>query len=98
MKKVLKVKATAKIRVHSNSEIEIQKIYQKIARYYTDYNSDKLKVNPVFKAVLGKTRLVSQPTISRFNNGLDKDNIKDFQVINSNYYIEFILLRCLIRY
>lgn len=78
----LKVKDNAKFRVHSNPDIAIQKIYQNIAGYHTDDNADELTIDPAFKAVLGKESLASQPTISRFNNRLDKDNLRDFQLIN----------------
>lgn len=78
----LKVKDNAKFRVHSNSDIAIQKIYQNIAGYHTDDNSDELTIDPAFKAVLGKESLASQPTLSRFNLRLDKDNMKQFQCIN----------------
>ena len=58
------VKDSAKFRFHSNSDIAIQKIYQNIAGYHTDDNADELISDPAFKAVLGKTKLASQPTIS----------------------------------
>ncbi|MGL4453579.1 MAG: transposase [Sarcina sp.] len=72
----------AKFRTHSNEDILIQKIYQHIARYHTDDSSDELKNEPVFKTILDKEVLPSQPTISRFNNRLDVDSIKDFELIN----------------
>ena len=36
----------------------------------------------VFKAVLGKSALASQPTVSRFFNRMDEDTLKQFQEIN----------------
>ena len=80
----LTVKDSAKFRFHSNSDIAIQKIYQNIAGYHTDDNADELISDSAFKAVLGKTKLASQPTISRFNNRLDRDNLHHFQSINQN--------------
>lgn len=82
IKKNLIVKDTAKFRIHTNSDIAIQKIYQNIAGYHTDDNADELTIDPAFKAVLGKSALASQPSISRYNNRLDKDNIKQFEAIN----------------
>lgn len=82
IRETLKVKDSAKFRVHSNSDIAIQKIYQNIAGYHTDDNADELNVDPAFKAVLGKDSLASQPTLSRFNLRLDMDNVKQFQCIN----------------
>jgi len=77
-----KVKDTAKFRIHSNSDIVIQKIYQHISGYHTDDNADELTIDPAFKAVLGKCNLASQPTLSRFNSRLDMDNVKQYQNIN----------------
>ncbi|MEG2354325.1 MAG: transposase, partial [Clostridium sp.] len=79
---ILRVKDKAKFRIHSNSDIAIQKIYQNIAGYHTDDNADELTTDPAFKSVLGKEALASQPTISRFNSRLDVDNAKQFQFIN----------------
>lgn len=83
IQEILMVKDTAKFRVHSNSDIAIQKIYQNIAGYHTDDNADELTIDPAFKAVLGKDSLASQPTLSRFNLRLDLDNVKQFQSINA---------------
>lgn len=77
IQETLKVKDNAKFRVHSNSDIAIQKIYQNIAGYHTDDNADELTIDPAFKAVLA-----SQPTLSRFNLRLDSDNVKQFQSAN----------------
>lgn len=82
IKENLIVKDTAKFRIHTNSDIAIQKIYQNIAGYHTDDNADELTIDPAFKAVLGKSALASQPSISRYNNRLDNDNIKQFEAIN----------------
>lgn len=82
IQETLKVNDAAKFRVHSNSDIAIQKIYQNIAGYHTDDNADELNIDPVFKAVLGKDSLASQPTLSRFNLRLNMDNVKQFQWIN----------------
>ena len=38
--------------------------------------------DPVFKAVLGKSALASQPTVSRFFNRMDEDTLKQFQEIS----------------
>ncbi|MGL5086721.1 MAG: IS1380 family transposase [Clostridium sp.] len=82
IKENLIVKDSAKFRTHTNSDIAIQKIYQNIAGYHTDDNADELTIDPAFKAVLGKSALASQPSLSRYNNRVDKDNIKQFESIN----------------
>lgn len=82
IQETLKVKDNAKFRVHSNSDIAIQKIYQNIAGYHTDDNADELIIDPAFRSVLGKGSLASQPTLSRFNLRLGMENVKQFQSAN----------------
>ena len=69
-------------RNHRNEDILLQKIYQGIAGYTTDDNSDELRYDPALTTILGKKSLASQPTISRFNNNLDKENLRQFNKIN----------------
>ena len=47
-----------------------------IAGYFEDDSSDELTNDPVFKAVLNKKTLASQPTISRFYNRMDKCSLR----------------------
>ena len=72
----------AKFRIHSNVDIILQKIYQHIAGYHGDDDADELRNEPVFKAILNKKSLASQPTISRLNNRLNIDTIKQLEKIN----------------
>ena len=53
-----------------------------IAGYFEYYSSDELTNDPVFKAVLNKDTLASQPTISRFYNRMDEDSLNQFLSIN----------------
>ena len=53
-----------------------------MAGYFEDDASDELTNDPVFKAVLEKSALASQPTVSRFFNRMDEDTLKQFQEIN----------------
>ena len=55
-------------RKHKNEDILLQKIYQLIAGYTTDDNSDELRYDPALTTILDKNALASQPTISRFNS------------------------------
>ena len=48
----------------------------------TDDASDELKVAPVFKEILKTEKLASQPTVSRWNNELDKNTFKMMDCIN----------------
>ena len=51
-------------------------IYMIIAGYFEDDASDELTNDPIFKAVLEKPVLASQPTVSRFFNRMDNDTLK----------------------
>ena len=53
-------------------------IYMIIAGYFEDDASDELTNDPVFKAVLNKAALASQPTISRFHNRMNEDTLNQF--------------------
>jgi len=53
-----------------------------IAGYFEDDTSDEITNDPVFKAVLNKSTLASQPTISRFHNRMDEDSLNQFLSIN----------------
>ena len=57
-------------------------IYMIMAGYFEDDASDELINDPVFKAVLEKSALASQPTVSRFFNRMDEDTLKQFQEIS----------------
>lgn len=56
-------------------------IYMIIAGYFEDDASDELTNDPVFKSVLEKDALASQPTVSRFFNRTDEDTLNQFLTI-----------------
>ena len=56
-------------------------IYMIIAGCFEDDASDELTNDPVFKAVLEKDALASQPTVSRFFNCMDDDTLNQFLTI-----------------
>ena len=56
-------------------------IYMIIAGYFEDDASDELTNDPVFKTVLEKDTLASQPTVSRFFNRMDEDTLNQFLAI-----------------
>ena len=72
----------ALFRYHTDKENLLQMIYMIIAGYFEDDSSDELTNDPVFKAVLNKDTLASQPTISRFHNRMDEDSLNQFLSIN----------------
>ena len=69
-------------RYHTDKENLLQMMYMIIAGYFEDHASDELTNDPVFKAVLDKEALASQPTISRFHNRLDEDSLNQFLSIS----------------
>ncbi|MHC6178287.1 transposase [Clostridium sp. JNZ X4-2] len=74
--------SSAESRTHKNEDVVVQKIYQRIAGYVTDDAADELRHDPTFIEVLDKEDLVSQPTISRFNNRVSVETLKSYQKIN----------------
>ena len=56
-------------------------IYMIIAGYFEDDTSDELTNDPVFKSVLEKDTLASQPTVSRFFNRMDEDTLNQLLMI-----------------
>jgi len=66
-------------RKHSNSALVVQKVYQHLAGYHTDDHADDLCVEPLLTAVLGKERLASQPTLSRFNDRANIETAKSLE-------------------
>ena len=78
---VFKTNDSALFRYHTDQENLLQMIYMIIAGYFEDDASDELTNDPVFKSVLEKDALASQPTVSRFFNRMDKDTLSQFLTI-----------------
>ncbi|GMA66235.1 transposase (plasmid) [Alicyclobacillus fastidiosus] len=91
VEELLVVHDSAFHREHPNSDVVLQKMYQHIAGYHTDDHADDLAVEPFLTALLGKNRLASQPTVSRFNEKADmataKDLISSINHSSSNSYV-----------
>ena len=81
LEKAFKTNDPALFRYHSDSKNLLQMIYMIIAGYFEDDASDELTNDPVFKSVLEKDALASQPTVSRFFNRMDKDTLNQFLAI-----------------
>lgn len=73
-----KTNDSAAFRFHTDRDNLLQMIYMIIAGYFEDDASDELTNDPVFKAVLDKAALASQPTISRFFNRMDEETLNQF--------------------
>ena len=76
-----KTNNSALSRYHTDKENLLQMIYMIIAGYFEDDASDELTNDPVFKTVLEKDTLASQPTVSRFFNRMDEDTLNQFLAI-----------------
>ena len=81
IKKVFKTNDTAS-RFHRDDENLCQMIYQILAGYFNDDDADELTNEPVFKSILNKSSLASQPTLSRFFNRMDEDTLSQFNEIS----------------
>ena len=80
IKKLFKTNDTA-TRTHKDDENLCQVIYQILAGYFNDNDADELTNEPVFKSILEKSALASQPTLSRFFNRMDTDTLNRFNEI-----------------
>ena len=83
VKKFFKTTDYTKVRLHTDSDNLLQMIYQIIAAYFEDDCSDELTDDPIFKTVLGKDRLASQPTLSSFWNRMDESTLAQMDQIDS---------------
>ena len=81
IKENFKTNDTAKDRLHKDDENLCQSIYQILAGYFNDNDADELTNEPIFKRILEKSSLASQPTLSRFFNRMDEDTLKQFNEI-----------------
>lgn len=80
--KAFKTNDLALFRYHTDHQKNLlQMIYIIIAGYFEDGASDELTNDPVFKSVLKKDILASQPTVSRFFNRMNEDNLNQFLAI-----------------
>ena len=79
--KVFKTNDSALFRYHTDQKNLLQMLYMIIAGYFEDDTSDELTNDPVFKSVLEKDALASQPTVSRFFNRMDEDTLNQLLMI-----------------
>ena len=68
-------------RKHTDPDNLMQMIYQIIAAYFEDDCADELTYDPVLTAILGKEKLASQPTLSRFWSRMDEDTLSQMEAI-----------------
>jgi hypothetical protein len=71
-------------RTHKDHQNLCQLVYQIIAGYFNDDNADELTNEPVFRSILGKKTLASQPTLSRFWNRMDEATLQQYDEITKS--------------
>ena len=67
---------SASFRIHKDYQNLLQMLYQITGAYFQDDHADSLRNDPVLNAVIGKTALASQPTLSRFHNRMDEQSLQ----------------------
>ncbi len=82
IKELLVVEDSVSHRDHPHSDIVIQKLYQHLAGYHAYNFADDLSTEPLLTSMLGKERLASQPTISRFNEKVGFKTVKPLAHVN----------------
>ncbi|MEI3615043.1 IS1380 family transposase, partial [Pseudogracilibacillus sp. SO30301A] len=82
IEEIVQIKDDIIHRRHENHDVIMQKIYQNAAGYDADDHADNLRHDPAFTTILNKPELASQPTISRLNQQLNKETVKQFQEVN----------------
>ena len=86
-----KTNDSATYRFHTDADNMLQKIYQSIAAYFQDDDSNELTNDTVFISILNKNGLASQPTISRFFNRCDDICLMQFEQIQQEIRKRFIV-------
>ena len=84
--KVFRTNDPAKRRLHKDADNLMQIIYQIICSYFEDDCADELTNEPIMTAILGKDRLASQPTLSRFWNRMDQLTAYNFHYQSVGYH------------
>ena len=84
IRKTVNINDNVNHRFHENIDVILQRIYQNAAGYHADDDADSLRSDFVFQTVLDKNILASQPTISRVNNIVNTETMKQLQTVNYN--------------
>lgn len=79
---LFKTPASARKLKHTAPENLRQAVYQIIAGYNNDVCANALRTDPVFSRMLGKDKIASQATFSRFFGGMDESTLKCFDSID----------------
>ena len=72
------------LKTYDDADLLAQKILMLLCGYSTDDEADHLAHDPMFRLLLGKKRLASQPTLSRFVRRLDESSVHHMEKLNWN--------------
>ena len=76
---------------HTNREMVRSRVYGILAGYEDQNDHDTLRTDPVFKLIAGRSpdapALASQPTLSRFENGIDIPSLKRLKDVLIDQFI-----------
>lgn len=92
-KRWLHIKDNRAYFTHDNLAILEQLIMQLIAGYSADSSANLLRQDPVFQVVLGRKKLASQPSISRFLDRFTEENVYELQALNQALIDQARLIR-----
>jgi len=70
-------------RTHSNTDCIRQQIYSLLGDHEDNNDAEYTKEDPTMKKIVGKEELSSQPTLCRFENSFEEENISQLQKVNS---------------
>ena len=70
------------LKTYHDADLLEQKLLMQIGGYGTDDEADHLAHDPMFRRLLGKERLASQPTFSRFMMRLDENSLRQLEGLN----------------
>ena len=74
--------APCSLKTYDDADLLEQKLLMLLCGYDTDDEADHLAHDPMLRLLLGKKRLASQPTMSRFAARLDEDSIRQLEKVN----------------
>ena len=74
--------APCSLKTYDDADLLEQKLLMLLCGYGTDDEADHLAHDPMLRLLLGKKRLASQPTMSRFATRLNEDSIRQLEEVN----------------
>jgi len=70
-------------RIHANTDGIRQQVCGLLGAHEDNNDAEYTKEDPTMKKIVGKEELGSQPTLCRFENSFEEENIAQLQKVNS---------------